>query len=72
MRPRHSRLDHPDIVAFLRRTAVSRLKTRNETSSSLQCIADKIDLQWGVRVHKSTLSRFLKRLGLSFAWRTDK
>ncbi|MFM0375769.1 winged helix-turn-helix domain-containing protein [Paraburkholderia strydomiana] len=67
-RNKHSKLDRPDIVAFLRRCATSRLKGADVRRHSLQEVADGIAKRFGLKVHKSTVHRFLKRLGVNFAW----
>lgn len=72
MLARPSRLNRPDIIAFLRRTAVARLRGDNPKKYSLQRVADAIHRRWGIRVHKSTLSRFISFLGLGFAWEVHK
>ncbi|MGF6539453.1 winged helix-turn-helix domain-containing protein [Paraburkholderia atlantica] len=67
-RNRRSKLDRPDIVTFLRRCATSRLKGADKRHHSLQRVADRIAKRFGVKVHKSTVHRFLKDLGADLAW----
>jgi transposase len=67
-RHKPSKLDRPEIVAFLRRRAVARLRATEKRADSLQQLAHSIDARFRVKVHKSTLHRFLKDLGINFAW----
>jgi transposase len=67
-RIKHSKLDRPKIVTYLRRQAVARLKAVDKRPYSLQQLSKKIGERFGTKVHKSTIHRFLKDLGINFAW----
>jgi hypothetical protein len=71
-RNKHSKLDHPEIVTFLRRCGTARLKATDKRHYSLQKVADRIAKRFRVRVHKSTVHRFLKDIGVNFAWGKTK
>jgi len=71
-RNKHSMLNRPEIVDLARRVATARLKTADKRAYTLQILADKIEARVGIKVHKSTVHRFLKTLGINFAWEKTK
>lgn len=71
-RNKHSKLDRPKVVAFLRRCAVARLRAADKGAYSLQNLVNRIDERFHIKANKSTLHRFLKALGINFAWEKVK
>jgi transposase len=71
-RNKPSKLNHPGIIHLIRRFAVARLKAADKRAYSLQLLTDKIQARFQIKGHKSTLWRFLKTLGLDFAWKKTK
>lgn len=71
-RNKHSKLDRPKIVAFLRRCAAARLRAADKRAYSLQNLAQKIEKRFHIKANKSTIHRFLKILGINFAWEKVK
>jgi transposase len=65
-------LNQPAIIHLIRRFTVARLKATDKRAYSLQRLCDKIAARFQLKVHKSTLQRFLKELGLHFAWEKKK
>ncbi|NPT54835.1 hypothetical protein [Paraburkholderia elongata] len=71
-RNKHSRLNRAPIVDQIRRFTTARLKASDRRAYSLQKLADNIEARFQIKVHKSTVQRFLKTLGLHFAWEKAK
>lgn len=71
-RNKHSKLDRPEVVEFLRRCTVARLRAADKEAYSLQNLAHRIDERFHIKANKSTIHRFLKCLGINFAWETVK
>ncbi|CAJ0895832.1 hypothetical protein R77564_03930 [Ralstonia sp. LMG 32965] len=71
-RNKHSKLDRPEIVAFLRRCAVARLRAADKRVYSLHNLASRIQERFHIKANKSTIHRFLKCLGINFAWESVK
>jgi transposase len=71
-RNKTSQLNRAPIVDHIRRFTTARLKAVDKRAYSLQKLADKIEARFQIKVHKSTVHRFLKVLGLQFAWGTAK
>ena len=71
-RNKSSKLNHPGIIHLIRRFAVARLKAADKRAYPLQLLTDKIQARFQIKIHKSTLWRFLKTLGLDFAWKKTK
>ncbi|MCO5397966.1 hypothetical protein [Ralstonia soli] len=71
-RNKHSKLDRPEVVAFLRRCTVARLSAADKGAYSLQNLANRIEEHFHIKANKSTIHRFLKVLGINFAWEKVK
>jgi transposase len=71
-RNKTSKLNRAPIVEQIRRFTIARLKAVDKRAYSLQKLADKIAARFQIKVHKTTVHRFLKVLGLQFAWETAK
>jgi transposase len=71
-RNKPSRLNRPGIIQLIRRFTVARLKATDKLAYSLQHLCNRIEARFQIKVHKSTLHRFLKELGLRFAWEKKK
>ena len=71
-RNKPSKLNRPGIIHLIRRFAVARLKAADKREYSLRHLNDKIAASFQIKAHKSTLQRFLKELGLHFAWEKTK
>jgi hypothetical protein len=67
-RNKPSSLNRPCIVEYVRRRAATKLMSANPRDISLQTLTREVESRFCVRVHKSTLQRFLKKMGLHFAW----
>ncbi|CAB3800465.1 hypothetical protein LMG28614_05182 [Paraburkholderia ultramafica] len=71
-RNKPSKLNRAPIVDQIRRYTTARLQAVDKRAYSLQNLADKIEDRFQIKVHKSTVHRFLKVLGLHFAWEKAK
>jgi transposase len=71
-RNKHSKLNRLHVVEYIRRRAAARLMSANKRDISLQQLVNEIEDRFGIKAHKSTLQRFLKKLGLGFAWSTAR
>jgi transposase len=67
-RNKPSKLNRPEVIHLIRRFTVARLTKADERTYSLQKLADKIWARFQIKAHKSTVHRFIKELGLHFAW----
>lgn len=67
-RKRYSRLNQPAVVAWLRRCAMSRITGAGTRSYTLDFLVDELRTRFQIDVHRTTVYRFIQRIGLDFAW----
>ena len=67
-RKRYSRLNQPAIVAWLRRCAMSRITGAGRRSYTLDFLVEELHTRFGIDAHRTTVWRFVRRIGLDFAW----
>jgi transposase len=73
MSKRQSKLNTPEIVDFLRSFTIARLRSNHKHIFTLKLLGQELEYRFAVRVHKSTVSRFLKRLGLEYSrWGSEQ
>lgn len=71
-RNKHSRLNVPCVVEFVRRFCAARLNSPDKSEFSLRHLANEIEDRFQIKAHKTTIYRFIGKLGLGFAWRKSK
>ncbi|WP_028232800.1 hypothetical protein [Paraburkholderia mimosarum] len=71
-RKRYSRLNQPAVVAWLRRCAMSRITGAGTQSYTLDFLVEELRKRFLIDAHRTTVFRFLRRIGLDFAWARGK